>query len=86
MPDVMVGLYDYPESSSHPAFNLILRVNFVDGGAENSGFRFIGTHLESADPKIQQSQAAELRSVPANTSLPVVAAMDEPRALEHRDG
>jgi predicted dehydrogenase len=43
VPDVLVGLYDYPETAAHPAFNLMLRVNFVDGGAENSGFRFIGS-------------------------------------------
>lgn len=43
VPDVMLGLYDYPETARHPAFNLALRVNFVDGGAENSGFKFIGS-------------------------------------------
>jgi len=43
VPDVLLGLYDYPQTVRHPAFNLALRVNFVDGGAENSGFRFIGT-------------------------------------------
>src|SRR5579871_305817 len=43
VPDVLLGLYDYPETSRHPAFNLALRVNFVDGGAENSGFRFVGS-------------------------------------------
>ena len=43
VPDVMLGLYDYPETRVHPAFNLALRVNFVDGGSENSGFRFIGS-------------------------------------------
>ncbi len=43
VPDVMLGLYDYPETRQHPAFNLALRVNFVDGGSENSGFRFIGS-------------------------------------------
>jgi len=43
VPDVLLGMYDYPETSNHPAFNLALRVNFVDGGAESSGFRFIGT-------------------------------------------
>lgn len=42
VPDVMVGLYDYPETSSHPAFNLALRVNFVNGAGETSGFRFVG--------------------------------------------
>jgi len=43
VPDVLLGLYDYPETAKHPAFNLALRVNFVDGGSENSGFRFIGS-------------------------------------------
>jgi hypothetical protein len=36
-------LYDYPETDSHPAFNLALRVNFVDGGGEKSGFQFTGS-------------------------------------------
>lgn len=43
VPDVMIGLYDYAATDAHPAFNLMLRVNFVDGGSENSGFRFIGS-------------------------------------------
>lgn len=44
VPDLMLGIYDYAErSGSHPAFNLTLRVNFEDGGSENSGFRFIGS-------------------------------------------
>lgn len=43
VPDVFIGVYDYPESPSHPAFNLILRVNFVNGAQENSGFRFTGS-------------------------------------------
>jgi hypothetical protein len=43
VPDVLIGLYDYPASSQHPAFNLILRVNFVSGAEESSGFRFIGS-------------------------------------------
>ena len=43
VPDVLVGFFDYPETASHPAFNLVLRVNFVSGAEENSGFRFTGT-------------------------------------------
>ena len=42
-PDLLLGLYDYPASSRHPAFNLSLRVNFEDGAGESSGFRFIGS-------------------------------------------
>lgn len=43
VPDVLLGLYDYPETKSHPAFTLALRVNFVSGAGESSGFRFIGS-------------------------------------------
>jgi len=38
VPDVMLGLFDYREG-----FNLSLRVNFVDGGAENEGLTFTGS-------------------------------------------
>jgi len=37
-PDVMLGLFDYPEG-----FHLSLRVNFVDGGEESEGFLFTGS-------------------------------------------
>jgi len=37
-PDVMLGLFDYPEG-----FNLNLRVNFVDGGDESEGLVFTGS-------------------------------------------
>ncbi|HYP08555.1 MAG TPA: Gfo/Idh/MocA family oxidoreductase, partial [Bryobacteraceae bacterium] len=43
VPDIMMALCDYPETENHPAFNLALRVNFVSGGGENSGFRFVGS-------------------------------------------
>jgi predicted dehydrogenase len=38
VPDVLLGLFDYPEG-----FNLSLRVNFVDGGEEGEGFFFAGS-------------------------------------------
>jgi predicted dehydrogenase len=37
-PDVLLGLFDYPEG-----FNLHLRVNFVHGAAETEGFIFTGS-------------------------------------------
>lgn len=43
VPDIMLGLYDYPKTAAHPAFNLCLRVNFVNGAGETSGFRFVGS-------------------------------------------
>jgi predicted dehydrogenase len=43
VPDIMMALCDYPETADHPAFNLALRVNFVSGGGESSGFRFTGS-------------------------------------------
>jgi len=43
VPDVFLGLYDYPATDRHGAFNLALRVNFVSGAGDNSGFRFIGS-------------------------------------------
>ena len=43
VPDVFLGLYDYPATDRHPAFNLALRVNFVSGAGDNSGFRFVGS-------------------------------------------
>jgi hypothetical protein len=42
IPDLMLGLADYPERARHPAFNLSLRVNFEQGANETSGFRFVG--------------------------------------------
>jgi predicted dehydrogenase len=43
VPDVLLGLFDYPKTDAHPGFNLTLRVNFVSGAQESSGFRFVGS-------------------------------------------
>jgi len=48
----------------------------VDASFNGKAFRFIGTHLESVVPAIREAQGAELRAGPANTSLPVILAMD----------
>jgi len=42
VPDIMMGLYDYPESRGHPPFTLALQTNFADGGGGGSSFRLIG--------------------------------------------
>lgn len=43
VPDVFIASCDYGEQESHPAFNMQLRVNFVDGGGGGSRTRFVGT-------------------------------------------
>lgn len=42
VPDVMIALYDYPKTSTHPAFSLSLKVNFAEGAGDNTTFRFVG--------------------------------------------
>jgi predicted dehydrogenase len=48
VPDILLGLFDYPKTAEHPAFNVNLRVSFVDGGLDRSGwgtpwiYRFVG--------------------------------------------
>src|SRR5215210_104109 len=43
VPDIMLGMFDYPESKVHPAFNLSLRVNFVDGTGGTNYLRMVGS-------------------------------------------
>jgi predicted dehydrogenase len=42
VPDVVVGLFDYPQTDRYPAFNINMRVNFASGDGGGSAFRFIG--------------------------------------------
>jgi len=41
--DVVLGLFDYPETDNHPAFNLSLRVNFADGSGGGSRIQLVGS-------------------------------------------
>jgi predicted dehydrogenase len=43
VPDVMTAILEYPDTKEHPAFQLMLRVNFVSGSGEKSVTRFIGS-------------------------------------------
>ncbi|MCK7558142.1 Gfo/Idh/MocA family oxidoreductase [Chitinophaga sedimenti] len=43
VPDIMLGMFDYPETNIHPAFNLSLRVNFVDGTGGTNYLRMVGS-------------------------------------------
>jgi predicted dehydrogenase len=42
-PDIMLGMFDYPDTPAHPAFNLSLRVNFVDGTSGSTYLRLVGS-------------------------------------------
>jgi predicted dehydrogenase len=43
VPDILMGMFDYAETPEHPAFNLSLRVNFVDGTADSTYLRLVGS-------------------------------------------
>ena len=43
VPDVMLGLYEYPKTERRPEFTLSLKVNFADQTGGEEGFRFLGT-------------------------------------------
>lgn len=42
VPDVLLGMFDYPATEAHPPFNLSLRVNFVDGTSGSTFLRLVG--------------------------------------------
>jgi predicted dehydrogenase len=43
VPDVLLGTFDYPGSTSHPPFNLSLRCNFVDGTSGTTYLKLVGS-------------------------------------------
>lgn len=43
VPDILLGMFDYPETEEHPPFNLSLRVNFVDGTSGSTYLRLVGS-------------------------------------------
>lgn len=42
VPDVLLGMFDYPKTKNHPGFNLSLRCNFVDGTSGTTYLRLVG--------------------------------------------
>lgn len=43
VPDIHLGLFDYPKTEAHPPFNLSLRANFVSGGGDHYLFHIVGS-------------------------------------------
>lgn len=44
VPDVMLGMFQYPDSEAHKGFNLSLRCNFVDGTSGTTYLKLVGSH------------------------------------------
>jgi predicted dehydrogenase len=81
VPDVMVGMYDYPKTERHPEFTLSLKCNFADGATTalwgESGFRFNGHEgvllLDPGHVTVQRrakGQASGLRATSQERFLP----------------
>ncbi|MEX2512629.1 MAG: Gfo/Idh/MocA family oxidoreductase [Cyclobacteriaceae bacterium] len=43
VPDVLLGMFQYPDSQEHPGFNLSLRCNFVDGTSGSTYLKIVGS-------------------------------------------
>ncbi|RYE12127.1 MAG: Gfo/Idh/MocA family oxidoreductase, partial [Sphingobacteriales bacterium] len=43
VPDVLLGTFDYAKAVAHPAFNLSLRCNFVDGTSGTTYLKLVGS-------------------------------------------
>ncbi|MFQ6045030.1 MAG: Gfo/Idh/MocA family protein [Gemmatimonadales bacterium] len=43
VPDVLTCVVDYPEASTHPSFNLQIRVNFAAGGGGGNYLKLVGS-------------------------------------------
>lgn len=85
VPDVMLGLFDYPKTEAHPEFTLMLRVNFVDGGGGSHVFRFVGTEgvmQVNGDQVILSKQPREIE--PGYTVDTFPKAMQEQVLAEYR--
>lgn len=43
VPDVLLGMFQYPKTKEHPGFNLSLRCNFVDGTSGTTYLKLVGS-------------------------------------------
>jgi predicted dehydrogenase len=69
VPDVMLALYDYPKTASHPSFTLSLKVNFAEGAGDSYVFRFVGPEgvLTIGDNMVTLSRRPRMKE-PGNTA------------------
>lgn len=43
VPDMLLGMFNYPETQQHPGFNLSLRCNFIDGTSGSTYLKIVGS-------------------------------------------
>ncbi len=69
VPDVLIGTFDYPDTDTHPGFNLSLRCNFVDGtnGPYYYVMRIVGSEGEL---EIQPNEVKLFRNKVKNAEDP----------------
>jgi predicted dehydrogenase len=64
VPDIICGLYDYPETDKHPSFTLQMRVNFADGSRAGERLRIVGTDgaitMGWGSVKVQRNKTSKL--------------------------
>ncbi len=85
VPDVMLALYDYPKTASHPAFTLSLKVNFAEGAGDAYVFRFVGPEgvLTIGDNSVTLSRRPAARE-PGQTAESFAKATQDAYMKEYR--
>jgi predicted dehydrogenase len=85
VPDVMLALYDYPKTPTHPAFTLSLKVNFAEGAGNAYVFRFVGPEgvLTIGDNAVTLSRLQPVKE-PGHTSDTFSKATQEAFMKEYR--
>jgi len=85
VPDVILALYDYPKTASHPAFTLSLKVNFAEGAGDAYVFRFVGPEgvLTIGDNSVTLSRRPAARE-PGQTAESFAKATQDAYMKEYR--
>ena len=85
VPDVMLAMYEYPKTATHPAFTLSLKVNFAEGAGESYVFRFVGPEgvLTIGDNAVTLAHRPRAKE-PGNTADTFAKATQEAFVKEYR--
>lgn len=95
VPDVLLGMFDYPETDAHPGFNLSLRVNFVDGTSGSTFLRLVGSEgamdVTWTEVILRKNKAtppddvfAQMKAAEAGASVPPRKTMLPPAEVVYR--